>query len=288
MRTLRYAACAAFFMLACEEEILPAPDLYAPPLQVMAPEPVRDVRIGDTVEIATPHVEGGTPRYTWTYSTDVDSYYLHIVDTDPLRVYASDGGWPRITAAVNDANGKADTVEIEERLIPQSPVEGRWHMLHTIDADTVELWLDLMPGHPWCSQAPMWSRCVSDNCSTMSDGYPDIFPCPQRSFNIGGQVKWRVGDNEALWPDPFKWLPWPRNNFVTWLREPNIVLNVGVPQELGICARGTYATFEGSVSEDRQTMTVNASYNCDYVHIGVPAPWNPSGTFTLHRQEIPR
>jgi len=278
-------ALAALLALACEEEISVV-DLYAPPLVVVDPEPVQGVRVRDTVEIATPDVEGGTPPYTWMY--DTHEPYLRIVGADPLTVYASDGGWPRIIAAVSDAGGRSDTTEIEVRLEPWSPVEGRWYMVHTIDADTVELWADLMPGHPWCSQAPMWSYCTSDNCSTMSDGYPDDFPCPQRSFNVSGQVKWLVGEQEAFWPDPFKWLPWPRENYVTWLREPNIILNIGVPDELGICERGTYATFRGNLSADLQAMTGTVTYNCDYVHIGVPAPWNPSGRFTFHRQEIPR
>ncbi len=287
MKRLCRMALAALLALACEEEIMVG-DLYAPPLAVLDPEPVQDVRVRDTLEIAAPLVEGGTPPYTWTYEARTGDDYLHIVGTDPLKVYASDGGWPKIVAAVSDAYGKADTVEIEVRLIPESPVEGRWYMLHTIDADTVELWADLMPGHPWCSQAPMWSYCISDNCSTMYDSYPESFPCTGASFNIGGQVKWRVGEQEAFWPDPFKWLPWPRNNFVAWLRKPNIVLNIGVPDELGICERGTYATFRGNISADLQTMTGTVSYNCDYVSIGVPAPWNPSGQFTFHRQEIPR
>ena len=35
--------------------------------------------------------------YTWTYLSDAS--YLHVVSQDPLRVSASDGGHPTLTAS---------------------------------------------------------------------------------------------------------------------------------------------------------------------------------------------
>lgn len=271
-------ALATLLVLACGDGFGVAIEHPAPPLTVYDSSPLLDVRIGDTVEVAVPTAVGGVPPYEWAYGSE--SSYLHVVSTDPLRVYASDGGHPTLTATVHDAAGQTKSTEIEVRLIPRSRIEGRWYMAHTLGADTVHLWMDLMPGRPWCPDTYR-GVCVNPNCATMHDGYPGYDPCPARSFNIGGQVKWQVGERDAFWPDPFTWLPWPRTSYVN---AASVLLNIGVVGGIGICDRGTYAEFRGSLNDDATELSGTLVYECDYIYPGIPSPTNPSGPVTFHLQ----
>jgi hypothetical protein len=271
-------ALATLFALACGEGFGVAIEQPVPSLTVYDPAPVLDVSIGDTLEIAEPTVGGGVPPYEWTYHADAP--YLHVVSTDPLRVYASDGGHPKIVATVHDAAGQKESTEIEVRLIPRARVEGRWHMAHTLGADTVQLWMDLMPGRPWCPDTYK-GVCVNPNCATMNDGYPGYDPCPTRSFNIGGQVKWQVGERDGFWPDPFTWLPWPRTSYANATK---VLLNIGVVGGIGLCDLGTYAEFRGSLNDDATELSGMLVYECDYIYPGIPSPGNPSGNVTFHLQ----
>ena len=121
----------------------------------MKPTPVLGVRIGDTLEIMEPIALGGVPPFEWAYHADAS--HLHVVSQDPLRVYASDGGHPTVTATVRDAADQTATTEIEVHLVTRSRIEERWYMEHGgyTPADTVRLGIDLMPGHvQWCVREP--------------------------------------------------------------------------------------------------------------------------------------
>lgn len=280
--TLLAPACSDAFSAAVEPPV--------PALTVYSPSPVLGVGMGDTVEVAEPTATGGVPPYAWAYSAR--DPYLHVVSRDPLRVYASDGGHPKIVATVHDASGLTETVEIEVRVQPRARAEGRWHMAHLlhVESDTVQLIVDLMPGNPWCPDTYK-GQCTNPNCATASDGYPGYPPCPQRSFNISGQVKWTRGghdirmphQSDVFWPDPFVWLPWPRTSFVNAQR---VLLNIGVPEEVGVCERGTYAEFDGTLNGDATELTGTLTYECSYLLPGIPnTALNPTGNVTFYRQE---
>ena len=280
-------ALATLLALACNGDSSVAVTPPPPALHADTPAPVKDVRMGDTLEIEVPTAVGGVPPYAWTYRANAS--YLHIVSQDPLRVYASDGGHPTLTATVRDDSGQTATVDIELRLIPRSLIEGRWYMAHTLDADTVQLWMDLMPGNPWCPDMGSAGACTNPNCATMSDGYPGYWPCPARGFSVGGQVAWKVRERDAFWPDPFVWLPWEmavgvRPSFFHQLDDPQVLLNIGVDGGLGICERGTYAEFRGSLNDDATELSGTLTYECEYMLPGIPEPWNPTGNVTFHLQ----
>ena len=67
-----------------------------------------------------------------------------------------------------------------------------------------------------------------------------------------------------------------------------VVLNIGVPGDLGICKLGTYAEFRGELNEDATELSGVLTYECGYWYPGVPDPDNPKGYVTFYRQDNPR
>ncbi|MDE0356285.1 MAG: hypothetical protein OXN92_00890 [Gammaproteobacteria bacterium] len=180
----------------------------------------------------------------------------------------------------------ADTARAQPEPEPEIRLEGIWHNAHTLNdgRDTIQLVAHLRPTLPWC---PVMYK---GQCTPLSArGF---------SYNVGGQVKWVRGGhdartphpNDVFWPDPFSWGPWSasRPNIVTFQVEPNVVLNIGVPEEVGVCEHGTYAEFKGSFNEDGTELTGTFSYECNYLLPGIPNTYlNPTGTITLRRWENP-
>ncbi|MDE2716313.1 MAG: hypothetical protein OXI33_04760 [Chloroflexota bacterium] len=178
----------------------------------------------------------------------------------------------------------ADTARAQPESEPELRLEGRWHNAHTLNdgRDTIQVVADLMPGYPWCP--------------VMYKGQCTPLAARGFSYNIGGQVKWTRGGhdaryphpNDVFWPETLVRVPWPRVNGISWGSEPQVVLNIGVPEEVGVCERGTYAEFKGSFNEDGTELTGTFSYECNYLLPGIPNSYlNPTGTITLRRWENP-